>query len=872
LRNHRCFFGSLLLVVLTACGGGGSGGGGGGGTSTSVALTPTSLNITAVEGDVPPAASIVHASFSGAALIVGYAPGVTPPNWLTVAQDGTGTATSADFALAVTDTLTVGTRSVPVRFATGTAAGADLTYADLPVTYTITASDLAISASPTALTFSANTTGPLPAAQNLVLTFNGNPPTVTGVPSWLTVTPPANSTANSATYAVSVNSSSFPGAASQSADLVFTTTRAGSTLLRTATVHVVLNVTQPFDVTSAGSTLAFTGITKSTQPPQPTAGYGLGVVGTQAAWSVSANQPWIKVSPTSGTNAGMVMVTATNTGLGHGTFTGTVTVTDSISMTSRTFMVTLLNSAANLKTNPSLLNFNIDLSTAASALSQPVVISDDLMSAQPSEAVSWALQPGTAAWLQWTPASGTSVPARTATASLNLTELAKLIPGDYSTTVTLAAVNAAGIPQTVTIPVTLTYEPAYVTFIGPYVGIANTTGTFIARGVNFTPATPAPVTVTVGSTQITGITPDGDGQITVAYPALSAGTYPVAVKNAAGITASNASLVILNPVAYAYQAINAPSTRSALAYDTRLIYDAERQTLYGVDRIDQQIEKYALTAGAWSAGTPYVLPQLTDLALSPDGRLLLALTQNAVSDIPLTGTPFTATPRASNPTAFCGQFLDSLSVTNDGLALVNSKLSGCSGFTQVYQYDERAYTLSTTQIASLILYNGTLAVGADGSKVYTGSNGVSPAQPIITYSAFGHTLSTAQSVTYNLNAATVSGNASRVILQGTDVYTGALTIAGNLPATAGTTLASRDSTRAYVYSDDPAGGGPRLAVYNLNGALQTGALYPLLKTVTLADAANASSGEYGIITMAETPDGNTVFISGNAKLLVVPVN
>jgi hypothetical protein len=42
--------------------------------------------------------------------------------------------------------------------------------------------------------------------------------------------------------------------------------------------------------------------------------------------------------------------------------------------------------------------------------------------------------------------------------------------------------------------------------------------------------------------------------------------------------------------------------------------------------------------------------------------------------------------------------------------------------------------------------------------------------------------------------------------------------------------------------------------------------------VTLADSANASPGQYGIIAMAETPHGNTVFISGNAKLLVVPVN
>jgi hypothetical protein len=870
LRNHRHFFGSLLLLVLTACGGGG--GGGGGGTTTSVAITPTSLNITAVEGDVPPAASIVHATFSGAALVVGYAPGVTPPSWLSVAQQSTGTATSADFALSVTDTLTVGTRSTSVRFATGTAAGTELTYSDLPVTYVVTASDLAISTDSGTLTFNANTTGPLPAAQNLLLTFNGNAPTVTGVPSWLTVTPPATSAASPATYAVAVNSSSFPGGSAQTADLVFTTTRTGSTLLRAATVHVVLNVTQPFDVTAVGSTLAFSGITKSTQPPQPVAGYGLGVVGSQATWSVSASQPWIKFSPASGTDAGMVVVTTNNTGLGHGSFTGTVTVTDSISMTSRTFMVTLVNSAANLTTTPSLLNFNISLSTAASALSQTVAISDDLMSAQPSEAVNWTLQPGTAAWLQWTPASGTSVPAHTATASLSLTELAKLIPGDYSTTVTLAAVNAAGVPQTVTIPVSLTYEPAYVTFIGPYLGTSNTAGTFIARGVNFTPATPGPVTVTVGSTQIAGIAPDGDGQITVAYPALPAGTYPVNVKNAAGITASNASLVILNPVAYTYQAINAPSTRSALAYDTRLVYDAERQTLYGADRLDQQIENYTLTAGAWSAGAPYVLPQLTDLALSPDGRLLLALTQNAVSDIPLTGAAFTAAPRASNPSAFCGQFLDSLYVTNDGIALVNSELSDCSGYTQVYAYDERSYTLSNVQNANFELYNGTLAVSADGSKVYAGSNGLSPAQPIVTYSAFDHTVSTDQSVTYNLNAATVSGNASRVILQSTDVYAGALTITGNLPATPGTTLASRDSTRAYVYSDDAAGGGPRLAIYNLNGALQTGALYPLLKTVTLADAANASPGEYGIITMAETPDGNTVFISGNAKLLVVPVN
>ena len=88
----------------------------------------------------------------------------------------------------------------------------------------------------------------------------------------------------------------------------------------------------------------------------------------------------------------------------------------------------------------------------------------------------------------------------------------------------------------------------------------------------------------------------------------------------------------------------------------------------------------------------------------------------------------------------------------------------------------------------------------------------------------------------------------------------------------GVTLASRDSTRAYVYRDDSTGGGPRLDIYNLNGSLQSGAVYPLLKSVSLADFPNTSTGTYNAIAMAETPDGNTVFVSGNSKILVVPVN
>ena len=83
-------------------------------------------------------------------------------------------------------------------------------------------------------------------------------------------------------------------------------------------------------------------------------------------------------------------------------------------------------------------------------------------------------------------------------------------------------------------------------------------------------------------------------------------------------------------------------------------------------------------------------------------------------------------------------------------------------------------------------------------------------------------------------------------------------------------MASRDSSRAFVYLDD--GGQPRIVVYDLNGALQAGATYPVLKTINLADSPNAAGGSLYTISMATTLDDSAIFVSGNSRILVVPVN
>ncbi|HSK02646.1 MAG TPA: hypothetical protein VK932_15450 [Kofleriaceae bacterium] len=311
------------------------------------------------------------------------------------------------------------------------------------------------------------------------------------------------------------------------------------------------------------------------------------------------------------------------------------------------------------------------------------------------------------------------------------------------------------------------------------------------------------------------------------------------------------------PAPFTYQAIDAPNPR------TRLLYDDARRALYAVNRLDQEIQRFAFAGGTWSALPPVVVPQLTDLAMTPDGQTLIVLGRGAVKEIALAGA-FEPVHRADNPDPFCGGFFDKGGATDNGKVLIIFNLAQCSGFSRSYLYDIADHSLTPRTS----FYNGIVGASADGSRLYIGSNGVSPAQQVTIYNPMANTMS-GSSAAYNLNAVAVSGDASRVILQNTYVYSRALVLLGNVPP-GGAVAASRDSSRAFVYRDDAPG--PRLDIYDLNGPLQSGALYPLLHTVPLPDAANAMPGTPVSITMATTLDDSVVFVSGNRRVLVVPVN
>jgi cysteine-rich repeat protein len=448
-------------------------------------------------------------------------------------------------------------------------------------------------------------------------------------------------------------------------------------------------------------------------------------------------------------------------------------------------------------------------------------------------------------------------------------------PASFSIAINATALPAGGMPlsgdvrfattrgnveRTATVHVTyrLISSTAEVRFVAPYVGTAGRGGALHVRGVGF-PAS-GTTTIAVGGTPLGQVHPDSNTQITVSYPPLSEGRYNVTLVPE-GSALSRAELVIVAPLQLTYHAIDAPSRRE------RIVYDAERQTIYGVNQLDQQIEPFVYADGNWSTPPPWSVPLLRDIALTPDGRSLIAIDRDAINEIPLTSGVSPPIQRAHYPgDRSCGKEFSHSAATDSGTILVTSRLRDCTGYATAHLYD----TLDHSLRAVAESYNGHLAGSADGSRIYLGGNGLSPAPSLVVFDSLS---GTAFSSTYhvNINYMTVSGDASRMIEANSYVYDRSLTFLGKITFN-GIALASRDSRRAFMYVLDNAGGA-HLEIYDLTAPLDESGFYPRIRTMMLPDTANATGESiFAQLAMTTSLDDRVVFISGDRKLLVVPVD
>jgi hypothetical protein len=177
------------------------------------------------------------------------------------------------------------------------------------------------------------------------------------------------------------------------------------------------------------------------------------------SYSVSDNQGWLSVSPTSGTSTGeadTITVTYSTSGLSAGTHNATITVSDANATNNpQTIAVTLtVNSLT-----PTIALSPTSLSPSTNEGSSPA---NDTFTVQNTGdgTLSYSISDN-ASWLSCSPTSGTSTgEADTITASYSTAGLA---PDTYNATITVSDPNATNNPQTIAVSLTVNALPATIT-------------------------------------------------------------------------------------------------------------------------------------------------------------------------------------------------------------------------------------------------------------------------------------------------------------------------------------------------------------------------------------------------------------------------
>ena len=283
-----------------------------------LSVSPGTMSFTATQGGAGPPAQNIAVTNTGGGNLDWTASESVP--WLSVSpQNGT-----APGSITVTPSiagLAPGTYTTQV---TVTAAGATGSPKTVDVSLTVNPAAPVLAVSRTTMAFSATQGGANPSAQSFDVTNTGGGTinwNATESASWLSLSP-ASGTAPSTVTATP----SIAGLAPGTYTTQISVSAAGvSGSPKTIDVTLTVNPSTPV-LAVAPATLSFSGTQGGANPAAQTVNVTNGGGGT-LTYTASDDQPWLSVSPASGTAPGALSATANITGLAPGTYTGTITVT-----------------------------------------------------------------------------------------------------------------------------------------------------------------------------------------------------------------------------------------------------------------------------------------------------------------------------------------------------------------------------------------------------------------------------------------------------------------------------------------------------------------------------------------------------------------
>ncbi len=480
--------------------------------SNALSVGPTALSFSYAIAGTAPVAQTLTVGSTNTALSFTAAAGAS---WLSVTP--TSGTTLATLSVSVkTAGLTAGTYTSAVTI---TAAGAANSPLSVPVTFTVTPQP-AITAAPTALTFTFQVGGTAPVSQNLAIGSSSTPLSFTAAAgaAWLSVAPSSGTTP--ATLGVSVNSAGLAPGTYTSA-VTITAPGASNTPF---SVPVTFTVLSQASIVANPGALSFTYSLGASTPAVQSIAVSTSnntVAAFTAVASTTTGGKWLAVSPGSGSTPASLMVSVNPANLATGTYTGSVVIS-APNFNSQTVVVTLTvnpASQASILISGSTTFTVFNTNTPAT---NTLGISVSTGAALPFTVGVVGQQP---AWLSFTPTSGTT-PGNVAVTA----KATGLYPGTYVAsllvTVQGSTQNTKTVPIQLTVagstlvanPVSLTFTsqsggtvpPAQSLTITPAPGTAPTLSigsiTTTASWLRVTSATSAPATVQV-SVSLSLLTP-----------------------------------------------------------------------------------------------------------------------------------------------------------------------------------------------------------------------------------------------------------------------------------------------------------------------------------------------------------------------------
>lgn len=585
-------------------------------------------------------------------------------------------------------------------------------------------------------------------------------------------------------------------------------------------------------------------------------------------WSSSGN--WLTVAKTGETS---LAVSASAAALAAGSYQADIVLTSSAEVAPVTVPVMFTVGAASWSFSGATA-FKVDGDTNAGALARDIAIDLPDLPSQGYRVSS------ASSWLKLSRSGGTTAGTSGAAdgvlrASVDLAEMLKL-PNfrTYSAEIVVSSLDSRVAPGKLV--VTLDKALPELHFVSPHTRLPAEGGVYTLRGRGLAGIVDLERALTVRGATPVRLTRVNDSELRVTLPGAASGEVSFALGNALGVASGAPALRVLPQGAFAYAALATAGAKNGL------LFDAERQALYSVNRTLSSVMRFAYGAGGWSVDS-ISLPGVDAVALSPDGKTLVA-TARPASIVLL--DPATLERKGTYEAAYVGSDINSLqrlAITNDGRAYFNGGIR--DGHSLTY-FDLVTRTFGGVDGPAGGSGSGWFSVAGDGSRlnvVQTAS--VSPA-PSALYLDSSDAILKPNPVDIKFWYEAAQSLRGERFVEGTyTVWDRDFNTIGKLGTPdqgyfGRTPVLSPDGKRTYVLAYPPLGqwsdaaGKPRVYVYDSSARLVTSTELPLLGYFELADFPTCSISAYECDTRAQgaiSPDGKTLFFIGDSKLVVAPI-